>query len=986
MRGAAGALLGVTLALGVLGAPRAGRAQCVPDPPAAGDQVSCTGDLFSGYVVPPGTDDVHVVVEEGASITTIGDGVRVNAASTVDNRGTLTIDGIGSSAIATAGGQPGVTTVTNASTGVIRVRAEGTAGVQSGSRTTVVNDGAIDVVGATSFGVTTGTDSRIENRGTLTVTGEVSFGLAAGARSSVLNDTGGLVTVTGEGATGLAADLRSTVTNRGLVVLDGQFARGLGGPDAGSRANAARLVNETAGSILVRGADSAALSVGRFGAAENAGSVTIDGDRSVGVRVAADGLAINSGGLVVNGRDAVGLALEPTQAGQSDPNLLNGWNRADPSTGSAGRIVAGRPDAGPLVQLFDGGVGIHRFRNDAGAVLQADLGALGTPGRAIAVQGSSGADTVLNAGSIEGRVVLGDGDDTYVAISGGSFADLGGGGLDGGAGADTVLLSAEQPALGTFTLDALEQFESLRVGGYWAVSGTSPTGLDVTVDPGGTLRVDAPTRIDGALGFATPGAGESRGSFQAVLGASSASASELLRVTDLATVDEGALDVVVQGGFVGSGTFTILRADTDLVGQFASVLLPSDPGVAFGPLVYDDAANTVTLSVSTAPYSPNETATSDYLGRLEAAGPSSSLQSVIDGLATLDYTSYGLSMNQLHPEVYDVHTTATLELGHRHAELLLERPRRCIAGGGAPRFDPRTQLPCRPHRFEPWVAVYGQLGHRSGGPEHVSWSDQGAGLVFGLDHRPTPHVLLNASVGTAYGSLDAQYIGKGRLQTIDLGLYAGYRRGPVRVQGVLGYGYGWQTRYRNIELPGFARTAEAQWGTNRVGARIEADYTFDVLGLDLSPMASVDYTALIQDAIMETGALPVALQIDGRTDDVVTVRAGLDLTTAYHKRDYWTDFLEHADGVWRPTLSVRWRQVVNDAEREVAGRFRSDPTGTAGLLVVQADAPAEGFEIGAGVDWTPRAADRLTFGLRYDLFVWTGVTTHDLVGQVRFSF
>ena len=168
--------------------------------------------------------------------------------------------------------------------------------------------------------------------------------------------------------------------------------------------------------------------------------------------------------------------------------------------------------------------------------------------------------------------------------------------------------------------------------------------------------------------------------------------------------------------------------------------------------------------------------------------------------------------------------------------------------------------------------------------------------------------------------------------------------------------------------------------------RVEAEYAFERGAWTLAPMASIDYTALLQDAFSETGARPVSLRVESRTDHVVTLRAGLELSGTLRKSGYWTELLEHADGVWRPVLSVRWRQVASGAERDVSARFVDDSAAAVGLLTVTGDAPGMGFEVGAGIDWTPKVADRLTFGMRYDLFAWSGVARHDLVGRVRLSF
>ena len=473
---------------------------------------------------------------------------------------------------------------------------------------------------------------------------------------------------------------------------------------------------------------------------------------------------------------------------------------------------------------------------------------------------------------------------------------------------------------------------------------------------------------------------------QAFLGGTTAGLPQILRTTGDATVDTGTLEVVVGGGFVGAQTFTILRSDTNLIGTFSDVILPADPGIGFGALVYDAAANTLSIPVFAAPYTRNQSAVAAYLGAAEAAGASPALQSVIDGLNLLDYTSFRIALDQLHPEAYDAHTASLLELGHRFTQNLLERPRYCVAAPDEHRVDPRTNLTCRERRLEAWVSLYGQRGNRDGAPGQISWEDEGAGLMLGVDRRFSEHFLMSASIGGAYDSIDVLGVGRGRFRTLDLGVYAGYTRGPVRVQGVLAYGRGWQDQARTVRIPGFARTSNGSWGTNRVGVRLDGEYAFDVRGWTLAPMASLDYTGLGQEQITETGAAPVSLLVDSRTDHIVTIRVGGEVSTALAKRDYYSDLLEAVDGVWRPTLSVRWRQVVSGADRGYTARFLGTPATTVGKFVVAGDGPDKGFEVGAGLDWTPEAANRLTFGLRYDVFAWEGVTTHDLAARVRFSF
>lgn len=1007
-------------------------AQCLPASPLVnGDTVTCTGNIGTTYPFPfdvdgDPVDNITVVIDAGTTISTVGDGIQLNDLSRVDNSGSLFVNGPESAAIRSGNGASNaLSPISNLLGGSIVVAADRAFGIRTGnlvaienagsitvdgdesraifigngvvnSRSIVTNDstGVITLNGATGFGILGGTFVDAFNLGRIELVGSDGIGVAAGANGRLVNASTGTIAITGNGGWAMDVGTVGAIENQGTITVAGDDSRGLVSIDRGSSSRA-QLSNTATGSITVTGTDSYGLYADSSAQLGNFGVLTVQGTRAIGMHGGANSRATHTGTLQVGAVDAVGIEVQPFDSSlptQTASTFYNVWNRNDAANGRIGTITSTNPDAGPLVRLLPSGGGpgafLHRVRNDSGASILADPTLLGTAGRAIAILGSSGQDEISNAGSIQGIVDLGDGTDVYSQAATGSIAFLAPGVLDGGAGIDTLRLNAASSQLGLFTADAARNFETLQVQGYWSVRGTAsapPGGLSMTVAPGATLRLDAPLFVDGSVMLTPPASGQAPASVQAVLGASTSGLSQILHSTGATTIDTGTLDILVNS-LVGTHTFTILRSDTDLVGQFASVNLPYDPGLSFGALIYDDLAHTLSLSVAAAGFTPNETAVSNYLGAVEATGASPELQAIIDGLDTLPYSSYGAALDQLHPEAYDAHTTQTLELAHRFTELMLERPRVCVAARGEQKIDPRTQLVCREHRFEPWLAIYGQLGNRTGSTGHISYDDQGTGLVAGLDHRISDRLLVTGTIGTSYDSLDVDAVGVGRFTTLDLGLYAGYTRGPLRVQGVFSYGHGWQSRFRNISIPGFARTSTGEWGSDRIGTTLAGEYAFDLRGWTLAPMASIDYTALLQDSIYETGALPVSLQIDSRTDNIVTLRAGFEVATAWHKRDYWTDALETVDGVWRPNLSVQWRQVVAGADRALTADFIGDPGTAAGQFTVYGQSPSEGFEVGAGLDWTPRAANRLTFGLRYDVFVWTDVLSQDLTANVRYSF
>jgi len=157
-------------------------------------------------------------------------------------------------------------------------------------------------------------------------------------------------------------------------------------------------------------------------------------------------------------------------------------------------------------------------------------------------------------------------------------------------------------------------------------------------------------------------------------------------------------------------------------------------------------------------------------------------------------------------------------------------------------------------------------------------------------------------------------------------------------------------------------------------------------GLDIAPVFDVDWALVKRPSFTETDAAPVNLHVEAAKDSVTTIRLGFDLGTSWLKKGYWTDFLESTDGVWQPSLSVKWRQVVGGGEsRGITSNIVGAPPVT-GMTTVLSDDAKQGIEIGAGVWFTPKMANRVSIGARYDAFVWTDVVSHDLLGTVMYSF
>ena len=69
------------------------------------------------------------------------------------------------------------------------------------------------------------------------------------------------------------------------------------------------------------------------------------------------------------------------------------------------------------------------------------------------------------------------------------------------------------------------------------------------------------------------------------------------------------------------------------------------------------------------------------------------------------------------------------------------------------------------------------------------------------------------------------------------------------------------------------------------------------------------------------------------------------------------------DGVWNPSADIRWRQNLTGYERELKGRLQGSPDTLSNFTIVGRE-ESGGLEIGTGLSFTPKNANRLQFDLR----------------------
>ncbi|MEO1044832.1 MAG: autotransporter domain-containing protein [Pseudomonadota bacterium] len=364
-----------------------------------------------------GTEDETVDVGPGETLTVTADG-----SISVDDGDAVEVDGDGAT-INNDG------TISSSDGRAIDAR-----GVDN---TVIINNGTISSTDSDVIDVSGSDGVTITNTGT--ILGDVTDvkGIDGGDNLTVTNS--GIIRVTNGEGKGIEGDENLTVMN-----MEGGLIEALGQGAEAVEADGAGLVLVNAGTIRSEFDDA------------------VDGDDNVDITNsgliegnANDAIELNSG-TITNSGTIISLSSDP----EGTPSTIGG----PPELDAAIDFDAGTPGN------EDGTV-----TNLAGGLIEGDIGIVASPGNVGNSTPNRGAQTVINNGTIRGRmgtaVALGFGDDTFEQQEQGVVDGI----VDGGDGFDTARIG------GAFDSDFLINFEQISfanavIGGMRTVTG------DVTID------------------------------------------------------------------------------------------------------------------------------------------------------------------------------------------------------------------------------------------------------------------------------------------------------------------------------------------------------------------------------------------------------------------------------------------------------------------------------------------------------------------------
>ena len=112
-------------------------------------------------------------------------------------------------------------------------------------------------------------------------------------------------------------------------------------------------------------------------------------------------------------------------------------------------------------------------------------------------------------------------------------------------------------------------------------------------------------------------------------------------------------------------------------------------------------------------------------------------------------------------------------------------------------------------------------------------------------------------------------------------VYAGHTAGPWFIDGDLSFGWNDYSGRRNIVFTGVNRTASASYSGQDYGAFLMTGFNLPVMGFIMTPLASLQYSAIRLGGYNETGAGDINLRVRGQSYNYLESGLGLKVSRQY---------------------------------------------------------------------------------------------------------
>ena len=451
--------------------------------------------------------------------------------------------------------------------------------------------------------------------------------------------------------------------------------------------------------------------------------------------------------------------------------------------------------------------------------------------------------------------------------------------------------------------------------------------------------------------------------------ANASGASSRLNVNGTATLAGGIVDVLAEDGSYAPATrYTIVNAISGVGGAFSSVnsnlafLTPTleyDPTNVFLTLARND------INFAAVALTPNQRQVSNAFDRATAANAGGDMATIIGAVTALSapqarsaYESMGGLIHTLLPTIG---VSDVSQFNRATASRLRARTDGTtgtgLAWSGIKLASAQSSQTDAPALFAStgatrgaansasrsvWLSAYGLDGELDGDASSGEYDYRISGLIIGID---TISRRWTAGLSAAFSDWRVRNDGRGDrsdAKAYRIGAYGRFSDGPIRVDGILGYGKVEYETDRRIAFGAINRTAHAGYSGDQFTAHLVGRYRIEYGSYGIEPFAALQHVRESQDDFVESGADSINLTVIGRTLKSTRGTLGARVDRAF----------EIAGGTGLVEVRAGYSREFSGVPR-INATFVGDPTRT-GIGIVAENFDRDSWLAGAGMSFAPR--------------------------------
>jgi outer membrane autotransporter protein len=292
--------------------------------------------------------------------------------------------------------------------------------------------------------------------------------------------------------------------------------------------------------------------------------------------------------------------------------------------------------------------------------------------------------------------------------------------------------------------------------------------------------------------------------------------------------------------------------------------------------------------------------------------PTSTLGSAVAAIDALtDPITVINSVAQLAPSAPDLAAPLVTFQGTRQFQNLWLSRMDAIMCGQVNQPDDRVTLPgqatstCRENDLASgwWTKGFGYFGSQGAQNALVGYDAGIYGTMIGYDAPIGPETRAGLGIGYARSTIDGNtFRANTDSNTYQTTAYVSHEHGPWFVQGDASFGWNDYFGTRNISLPGFSQTTNANYSGQSYTGFATTGYHFFTQGVTITPLASLQYTNLNLDGYTETGGGNINLRVKSQNYDFLESGLGVKVARPFAYNEF----------TYVPEIHFKWlRELVN---------------------------------------------------------------------------